>query len=99
MKIQITRFSTHQTAKVFAILMFFTSLIFMTPFMLLSTFGASAEQPGQGVMASMFLFMPILQGILGYLMVRLGLWLYNKIVGRIGGIEFEYQAVETQESA
>lgn len=93
MKVQIKNFSTHQTAKVFAILMAVTSLLFMIPFMLISMF-ANGTAEHLGVFSLMFIMMPLLQGIFGYLMVRLGMWIYNKITPRIGGIEFEFEEVE-----
>lgn len=31
---------------------------------------------------------------MGYIMVRFGMWIYNKLTPHIGGIEFEFEAVE-----
>ena len=42
-----------------------------------------------------FLIMPVFQGIFGYLMVRLGLWVYNKLSPRIGGFEFEIEELKS----
>ena len=41
MKIQISKFSSHQTAKVFAILMAVSSLLFMIPIVLMQLFISS----------------------------------------------------------
>jgi hypothetical protein len=38
--------------------------------------------------------MPIFQGIFGYIMMRVGLWVYNKLRPSIGGIEFEFEEVD-----
>ncbi|WP_438863641.1 hypothetical protein [Neptunicella sp.] len=94
MKVQVKRFSTHQTAKVFAVLMAVTSLLFMIPFMLLSMF-AGGDSGQFGVSVSMFIIMPFFQGVFGYIMVRFGMWIYNKITPRVGGIEFEFEEVES----
>lgn len=36
-----------------------------------------------------FLLMPVLMVVFGYLFVALSCWIYNKVAGKIGGIEFE----------
>jgi hypothetical protein len=93
MKVQVKNFSTHQTAKVFAILMAVTSLLFMIPFILISLLASSTE--GYiGAFSFMFILMPIFQGVFGYIIMRFGMWVYNKITPRVGGIEFEFEEVE-----
>ena len=99
MKIQINRFSTHQTAKVFALLMAVSSLLFILPFMLISFLVPAPPTPKGAslpttVFSTMFLIMPIFQGIMGYLMVRFGLWIYNLLSPKVGGFEFEYKTIE-----
>jgi len=97
MTIQITRFSPHQTAKVFAIIMATSSLLFMIPFTIMSTFIPTQFDPNGnpiniGFPFAMIILMPILQGIMGYLFIRFGIWIYNKMYSKIGGIEFEFEA-------
>lgn len=100
MKIQVKRFSTHQTAKVFALLMAATSLLFFVPFGLISLLTPTPTAP-DGTSPSMmpflfmFLIMPIFQGVFGYIMIRLGLWVYNKLSPRIGGFEFELEELNS----
>ena len=97
MKLQISRFSTHQTAKVFALLMAASSLIFVIPFILISMLSPAPENsdfPTIGF-SLVFLIMPIFQGLMGYIMVRFGLWVYNLLSPKIGGIEFEYESIES----
>lgn len=98
MKIQISRFSTHQTAKVFALLMAASSLLFMIPFILISLFASVSSfsedsEFSMTVFSGVFLFMPVFQGLMGYFMVRFGLWVYNVLSPKIGGFEFEYEKV------
>jgi len=100
MKVQIKQFSTHQTAKVFAILMAVTSLLFIIPFGLLSMFTATPTDLNGNTLNTisifpMFLIMPIVQGVFGYIMMRFGMWLYNKLTKHIGGIEFEFEEVNS----
>ena len=100
MKIQIKNFSTHQTAKVFAILMAVSSLLFVIPFSLISLLAstpmdANGNEINTGAFSLMFLLMPIFQGVMGYIMMRFGMWVYNKITPRIGGIEFEFEEVDS----
>lgn len=103
MKVQVKRFSSHQTAKVFAILMAVSSLIFVVPFSLIALFSPAAiDANGNEVSFSgfslMFLIMPIFQGAMGYVMVRFGMWIYNKITPHIGGIEFEFEVVDVTQA-
>tara|TARA_R110000744_G_scaffold267701_1_gene381552 strand:+ start:47 stop:388 length:342 start_codon:yes stop_codon:yes gene_type:complete len=101
MKVQVKRFSSHQTAKVFAILMAASSLIFVIPFSLIALFSpAAVDTSGNEVSFSgfsmMFLIMPIFQGVMGYIMVRFGMRVYNKLTPHIGGIEFEFEPVDVE---
>ncbi|MCY4045623.1 MAG: hypothetical protein OXE99_11145 [Cellvibrionales bacterium] len=94
MKVTICRFSTHQTAKVFAILTVISSLIFFCPISLLMMFSGmpnvNTGAPFTGSsMIGLGIIMPIFQGIFAYLFIRFSLWLYNKLYKRIGGIAFE----------
>ncbi|ALS98837.1 hypothetical protein AT746_11525 [Lacimicrobium alkaliphilum] len=96
MKIQISRFSTHQTAKIFALLMVVTSLLFMLPFMFLSSLVPTPTGGSSSFgFSALFILMPIFQGIFGYIMVRVGLWLYNLLSPRFGGFEFEYETIDS----
>jgi len=99
MKVQVKKFSTHQTAKVFAILMTLTSLLFIIPFILMSMLAPMPVDPngnevGFGSFRMIFLIMPIFQGLMGYIVLRLGMWIYNKIAPRTGGIEFELEEIK-----
>ena len=95
MKIQVKRFSVHQTAKVVAIIAMVASFVIMLPFILLTMIIPAGAEPGMaGIGLGMLISMPLMQGIFMYLGTAVGLWFYNRVSGRIGGIEFQYEAVE-----
>lgn len=86
MKKQIERFSPHQNAKVFAVLMAVSSIVFVVPFMLMATaFGPEGSAPPM----FFFLGLPVAYLVFGYLSVVIGCWFYNFMFRFIGGIEFE----------
>lgn len=88
MKQQILRFSPHQNAKVFAVLMALGSLVFVVPFML---FAGMMTPEGMGPPMFVFVLFPVFYLVFGYVMVAVGCVIYNFMVRYIGGIEFESQ--------
>lgn len=96
MKKRIVSFSPWQSAKTFAALYFALGIVFAIPAGLISSF--SPEVPGQPKMGiGFFIMMPILYGLAGLVFVPLGCWLYNKVAGVLGGIEFELADSPQQE--
>jgi hypothetical protein len=83
---QIQRFSPHQNAKVFAILMAVSSLIFLVPFMLIMFASAPAQ-----ARPPMFFFIlaPLMYLVIGYVTVVIGCAFYNFMFKYVGGIEFQ----------
>lgn len=98
MKKQIIRFSPHQNAKVFAILMTVSSLVFFVPIIGIQM-ATMPSHDGQGNPIDfpymMFAIFPVFYLVFGYISVAIGCWIYNKLSPKIGGIE--YEAVETNE--
>jgi hypothetical protein len=97
MKVQISRFTPHQNAKVFAILMAVGSLLFAVPMFIAFSFmpaGVDAQgnamQPPPAFLAFVF---PFLYLVMGYIMVAVGCWLYNLVAKYVGGIEYEARDV------
>jgi Zn-dependent protease with chaperone function len=86
MKIQIKRFTPHQNAKVFAVLMAVGSLIFVVPFMVIASI---ASPKGSGPPLFMLVIFPIAYLVMGYITVAFSAWLYNFMYQYIGGLEFE----------
>ncbi len=76
-----------------------TSLFFVIPFSLIpmltpTQIGADGNEINSGAFGVVFLIMPIFQGLFGYVIMRFGMWLYNKITPLIGGIEFEFEETD-----
>lgn len=84
MKKQITNISPVQTAKVFAVLYFVMSI----PVVALMAITAAAS-PAQARPPLGFIFaLPFIYLIFGFIFTVLGAWVYNKVAGWIGGIEY-----------
>ena len=94
---QIKRFSSHQTAKVFAVLMAIGSLPMLVPMIAMSFF-VGPTQYAQGNLVDfpflMSAIFPVFYLIFGYISIRIGCWLYNIMFKHIGGFEFEVSEVE-----
>ncbi len=88
MKIQISRFAPHQNAKVFAVLMALSSLVFAVPMFLMFSMMPMPEGQ-QSPPAIMFLLFPIFYLVIGYVMVAIGCALYNVVSKFTGGIVYE----------
>lgn len=83
MKKQITHISVVQTSKVVALLYAVVSLIYTIIGVFMVAFGSK----GIKAMGLVYVFMPIIMMIIGFLMMLLFCWLYNVIAKRVGGIE------------
>jgi len=92
-KIQIARFSPHQNAKVFAVLMAIGSLVFVVPMFVAFQFmpsGVDAHgNPVNPPSAAFALLFPFIYLVMGYVMVVVGCWMYNVMVRFLGGFEYE----------
>lgn len=82
MKTQIVHISKLQTAKVMAALYLVISIPMMLFVIVPSLY---MHQP---ISWGMFLWMPVMYTIMGFVFTFLGSWIYNGIAGLIGGIEF-----------
>jgi hypothetical protein len=93
MKIQVQRFSPHQNAKVFGILMALGTLIFAIPMFFAFLYmppGVDARgNPVGPPPAWVVLLFPVVYFVVGYVMVAISCWFYNFMVKYIGGIEYE----------
>ena len=91
MKTRIQKFSPHQNAKVFAVLMAVTSLIFMLPFALY----VNAVVPFKETFSiASLILVPLVYLIFGYIAVAIACLVYNLLAKFTGGIEFETLSAE-----
>jgi hypothetical protein len=62
-----------------------------------------SESPESGLFAALFgvgaiIFMPIIYGIMGFIMGLITAWLYNLVAGWVGGIEMEFEQAAGSQS-
>ncbi|MBU1360770.1 MAG: hypothetical protein KKC79_03530 [Gammaproteobacteria bacterium] len=91
MKQQLVRLSPHQNAKVFAVMMAVSSLVFAVPFFLIPA--SMFEVPGSSPPFYVILAIPIIYLVLGYVGTFIGCLVYNFLYRFVGGIEFESESV------
>ena len=88
----LTAIHGKQTAKVLAILTFFSLLLILVPVAVIM-FIAGTTTGGKEVskfitMGVIYLVMPLIYLPLMYILIRLYSWIYNKVAARFGGIRF-----------
>lgn len=89
MPTQITRFSPHQTAKLFAVIYGVLGLIFVPFILVISSFGPA----GSRISPAFAIMFPIIYLVFGYIFVTIGCHLYNFVAKHLGGIEVETRSV------
>src|SRR5438034_10830641 len=101
---RIKRIAPLQAGKMLGLLYACMGLIVLPIFMLAAAAGAFAQhaQGAQasstapaavvaGIMVGMGLFVPVIYGVMGFIVVVIGPALYNLVAGWIGGIEVEVE--------
>lgn len=98
MKEQIRRISPHQNAKVFAIIMAVSSLIFVVPMFAGTFFMAPPVGPQNNSLFQKYFFVafPFFYLIIGYLTTLIGSAIYNYLFRFIGGFEYEVNGPNSQ---
>ncbi len=89
MKKQLTRISLLQSSKILTALYFLLGFIYTLIGIPMIIFGG----PPLKVMGYVYLFMPVLMGCIGFLVVLLFGAAYNFLAKRLGGIEVEITTV------
>lgn len=90
MKKQIKRISIAQTSKIVAILYVIFGLIYSVIGIPMILLGRTELK----VMGFMYLFMPFIMGVFGFIFVAIGCWIYNLVASKFGGIEFEVEDMD-----
>ena len=105
----IRRFGVISVAKMYGLLMFLFGLIFGVIYgLILIVFGAamSAMGPGRDAAAGgigtvamgvgMMIGLPLIYGVMGFIMGAIGALIYNAVAGIIGGVKFELEGVQDE---
>lgn len=90
MKKQIISFAPFQTAKVMALLYLLISLPFVVLISIAMSFAPGPRPP----IGMMFIFLPILYAVFGFIFTVIGTWIYNFVAKQVGGIE--YTTIDTE---
>ncbi|HHU99668.1 MAG: hypothetical protein WAR98_04020 [Bacteroidales bacterium] len=94
-KRKVKKIGVLQTSLISAIIFFFISLIVIVPIMLIMGIaGGFSDNMEFAFGGLLFILMPIMYAIMGFLMTALWCWLYNVIAKKIGGIEIEVEVIE-----
>ncbi|MBQ4835784.1 MULTISPECIES: hypothetical protein [Pseudoalteromonas] len=89
MKVQISRFSGHQTSKILALMFALMTVPFMLVGVMGVLFAPNTEQDGPIFPFILFIILPLIYGVMGYIFNRFFCFIYNFSAKRVGGIEFE----------
>jgi hypothetical protein len=84
---RLSRIAPWQAGKIFAIIYFFMSFIFVIPLLLLTMFAPMPHGPGPRMGPGMLILFPFLYALAGLIFVPLGCWLYNIAANMVGGLQ------------
>ena len=89
---RIKKVGVFQTSKVAAVIYFLLAAVFMIPFGLFTSFAGGDEIPGIPFGGGLFfIFLPILYGLMGFVMTAVTCLIYNLVSNWTGGIEVEFE--------
>ena len=83
---RLSRIAPWQAGKLFALIYFFFSLLFVIPMLLISVFAPMPVGPGPKLSPGMIVFFPFLYALAGLIFVPFSCWLYNLAAGIVGGL-------------
>lgn len=90
---RITYIAPHKTALTVSLVCAISSLVFIVPLMAMAMLFPGTDQNGQPIDAGfplvMFLAMPVIYFVFGYLSTLFAAWCYNKIAKFTGGITYD----------
>ncbi len=95
----LQRIDVISAAKIGGLLYFFISLIFILPFALfMGSMGAAMgdENPMIPFMGIGAIFIPIIYGVMGFIVTAIATWAYNVIAGWVGGVRIRLEDEETE---
>lgn len=91
MRKQITRISVLQTSKIVTLLYIVFSLIYVPIGFLMMFFGGREVK----IMGLVYIGMPLLMGLLGFIFVAVGALVYNLLAKWVGGVEVTVTGIDT----
>jgi hypothetical protein len=83
---QLSRIAPWQAGKVFALVYFFASLLFVIPMLFVSLLGLAAAAPGPKLTPGVVILLPFLYALFGLIFVPFGCWIYNIAASLVGGL-------------
>jgi hypothetical protein len=84
---RISRIAPWQAGKLFAVIYFFLSLVFVIPMILISAIAPTPTGPGIHFSVGALLLLPFMYALAGLIFVPLGCWLYNTAAKFVGGLQ------------
>ena len=84
---RLSRIAPWQAGKLFAVIYFFLSLLFVIPMFLISSMVPTAPGAAHRFGAGMLIIFPFLYALAGLIFVPLGCWIYNLAAKLVGGLE------------
>lgn len=82
---RLSRIAPWQAGKLFAVVYFFLSLLFVIPVFLISA--VVPMPPGSKFSPGMLIFFPFLYALAALIFVPLGCWMYNMAAKLVGGLQ------------
>jgi len=85
---RISHIAPWQAGKLFAVVYFFMSLIFVIPMIYINANSPAAKGgPGPHFGIWFFVLLPFLYALIGLILVPLGCWVYNMAAKVVGGLQ------------
>jgi hypothetical protein len=84
---KLSRIAPWQAGKLFAVVYFFLSLLFVIPMELLALLAPTQEHPGPHFSPGVILLFPFLYALAALILVPIGCWIFNLAARLVGGLE------------
>jgi hypothetical protein len=91
MKMQVTRISIWQSSKILTVFYFLFGFLYTLVAIPIIIFG----DPKMRIIGIIYLFMPIVMAIFGFIFFVVSAAMYNLLAGWLGGIEFETKTIDS----
>ena len=84
---RLSRIAPWQAGKLFAVVYFVVSLVFVVPLELLALLGPTPTGPGPHLTPGLIILFPFLYALVALVFIPLGCWIYNIAARLVGGLE------------